>query len=150
MLLTNYRCEKPVSVPKGKPSAYGRRLKILRELAGLTQKELGLRSGVGQDQISRLEDGQRQEAGAEATRNLERGLGCKPGQLYGIAPMPGEPDMLESLQKFFASMGDEITPEEAEDMRTSAVLAPGEDPGVSGWHDFLRYRRAVRTKRGTL
>ena len=39
--------------------AIGRQVKLLREQAGLTQKELGDRLGYGEDQISSLERGRR-------------------------------------------------------------------------------------------
>ncbi len=70
----------------------GRRLRRLREEAGLTQAELAQRAGVGRVTVARIENG-RMYARTETLRRLARALGISLVDL--LAPEP-EPDSDES------------------------------------------------------
>ena len=62
----------------GEPVTPGRMLRALRELAELTQAELGARTGIGQTTISSLESG-RETIGVERAERLAEELGVHPG-----------------------------------------------------------------------
>ena len=64
----------------------GKRLRALREAAGLTQLQLAAVSGLTHEAISRLERGQR-AASAETVRQLAQALGVTPEQFVRHDPL---------------------------------------------------------------
>lgn len=62
----------------------GERIKRQRLERRLTQTELAERSGVRQSLISRLENGTRDNPGADVLRRLARALGCTTDYLVGM------------------------------------------------------------------
>jgi excisionase family DNA binding protein len=64
------------------PPRVGKRLRTLREAAGLTQLQLAATSGLTHEAISRLERGQR-AASAETVRQLAQALGVAPERFVG-------------------------------------------------------------------
>jgi excisionase family DNA binding protein len=64
----------------------GQRLRVLREAAGLTQIQLGARSGLSNDAVSRLEAG-RYAVSAETVRRLADALQVTPDQFVSHAPI---------------------------------------------------------------
>lgn len=60
---------------------FGRNLARARERAGLTQQELGRRSGTGQAFVSQLEHGAIREPTVSKARRLEDALGLEPYSL---------------------------------------------------------------------
>ena len=60
------------------PSLFGRNLARVRARMGLSQEEVGHRSGTGQGFISQLENGGIQEPGVEKARRIEAALGLRP------------------------------------------------------------------------
>lgn len=59
-------------------------LKIYRKVAGLSQKQLALKSGVDHTLISRLERGQRLKARYETIVLLARALNLEPEELMPV------------------------------------------------------------------
>ena len=64
----------------------GKRLRALREAAGLTQLQLAAASGLTHEAISRLERGER-AASAETVRQLAQALGIPPERFVGRDPI---------------------------------------------------------------
>lgn len=58
-------------------------IKILREKAGMTQKQLGRLLGLGQSAIAMWENGERRPR-AEMLPELAKVLSCTIDQLYGL------------------------------------------------------------------
>jgi transcriptional regulator with XRE-family HTH domain len=61
-------------------------LKKYRRIAGLTQEQLALKSGVDKSLISRLERGRRQTASYESIVRLARALNLQPEELVPVKP----------------------------------------------------------------
>ena len=80
------------------------RLKELRLNAGLTQKDLALRSGTSQAQIDRLEKGTRRMT-PEWLERLAPTLGCDPLELLGQQTTLSDLD--NQLLKLFRSLSNE-------------------------------------------
>lgn len=62
----------------------GRRLAQARERKGWTQQMLATHSRVGQNQISRLESGQKPRLEVDTLERLCRALGCTSDYLLGL------------------------------------------------------------------
>jgi transcriptional regulator with XRE-family HTH domain len=77
----------------------GNRVRELRQVRGLTQRELGRRAGLSHGAVSHLELGIRMPAAATVEK-IARALGVEPGELYrgpvplAEAPESGFPDVL--------------------------------------------------------
>jgi transcriptional regulator with XRE-family HTH domain len=80
----------------GPPSAFGRRLRALRNERGLTQQQLADLSGIKQVTISSLEVSPRTNPQTETIEALAAGLGVDPAQLQ-------PPKVGPALAAFFAS-----------------------------------------------
>jgi len=75
------------------PSSFGRRLAELRDQRGLTQEELGQKSGVSAAMISHFETGVRERASAETLIKLAQALGTSVDYLLArtddVTPVTG-------------------------------------------------------------
>jgi excisionase family DNA binding protein len=101
------------------PQRAGKRLRALREAAGLSQLQLGAASGLRHETLSRLELGW-QGASAETVRALAQALGVDPEQF--VSRDPGGLTML-TLTEAAARL--DVPPE-----RVRTWLHQGELPGV--------------------
>ncbi len=72
----------------GEPSALGRNLLRLREARGLSQAALARAAEVSQALISRLEAGERQDAGGALLQRIARALGVTVDELLRDEPQP--------------------------------------------------------------
>jgi transcriptional regulator with XRE-family HTH domain len=61
-------------------SAFGRRLRELRQAAGLSQNELGRRAGINPGTINHFETGEREPTGRGQVLALADGLGIAPDE----------------------------------------------------------------------
>lgn len=90
MVITLAReARKPVAGKQPQFAAFARRLRELREAAGLTQAGLGELAGLHQVSIARLESGT-VDAPLSTIQRLAEALGALPGDL--LAPLPAVPD----------------------------------------------------------
>ena len=62
---------------------FGQRLKMFRELAGLTQGELARRAGINRPTITALENGRQLDVTLETARRLARALKISLDRLVG-------------------------------------------------------------------
>jgi transcriptional regulator with XRE-family HTH domain len=67
------------------PTRFGRRLKRLRERAGLTIPQLSARSGVPRTSIHGVENGTREGLSTESSARIARALGITIDRLVGDA-----------------------------------------------------------------
>ena len=65
---------------------FGQRLRQLRELAGMSQRELARRASIPQPVVSDVESGRQQSVNLETARRIARALGVTLDLLAG----PGE------------------------------------------------------------
>jgi len=68
-------------MPAQSPVTFSRRLKKLRESAGLTQQELGTRAGISISNLAQLEQGQRTDPRLSTVLAIARALGVRPSKL---------------------------------------------------------------------
>lgn len=68
---------------KKEPSIFGKRLKVIRRVRGLTQEELESKSGVSSAMISHFETGERQKASADNLVKLAEALNVSIDYLLG-------------------------------------------------------------------
>ena len=79
-------------------SEFGEMLRGARLAAGLSQNELGRRSGVNPGTINRLETGEREPTGREQVQALADALGLSPAEADRLAAAAGfEPEALARL-----------------------------------------------------
>jgi transcriptional regulator with XRE-family HTH domain len=79
-MLTDVAEGEPRSTVFGQDVTFGRRLKRLREAAGLTQEELAERAGLSRKAISMLERGERNRPYPHTVRSLAEALGLSEGE----------------------------------------------------------------------
>ncbi len=77
----------------------GKRLRFLRERAGLSQTELGERAGIPQNNISNWELGLSYPQ-YEGIRKLCKGLDCSADELLGLTPPTLTAREYKSLQRY--------------------------------------------------
>jgi transcriptional regulator with XRE-family HTH domain len=63
-------------------------LKVARQIARLTQRELAERAGVDDSLISRLERGQRPQVSYESAVRIARALNVDPKELFPVPDLP--------------------------------------------------------------
>jgi transcriptional regulator with XRE-family HTH domain len=64
------------------PGSFGAAVRALREEKGLSQVQLGERSGLGQNGISRIETGDVKRPQEETVIKLSQGLGITPNEIW--------------------------------------------------------------------
>lgn len=110
-------------------------LRTARESAGLSQSELGRRSGIRQSAINKIESGQRRHPGAGTLAALEGVLGVR----FRSARES------DSLKRFLASRHAElleITPAEAAELQDQWWGSEGE-PTDEEWYEYVKLRRSI-------
>ena len=90
----------------------GERIKKLREAAGISQGELGEKSGVDPSYISLLETGRRPNPGVETLRRIAPVLGTSIAYLAGETDDPSPPRRADTVAAWSPSGYDKLTPEQ--------------------------------------
>lgn len=78
--------------------ALSKRLKLLREAAGLSQQDIATRGELSLSLVAKLEQGKKADPRASTILALARALGVKPGQLLDDLLPPAEPEPLPAAE----------------------------------------------------
>jgi transcriptional regulator with XRE-family HTH domain len=101
MVLSGKRPHKRTPVP----GSFGDAIRAIRERKGLTQTELGERTGLGQNNISRIETGTVSRPQEDTVIKLSAALGVDPYEIWALTSYPELPWLIKDLRKSASRLG---------------------------------------------